>query len=281
MMLSMVNVRRFKLATISTAIIALLLPLAVPASAQGNSSISQGFKTKDSTISPAALVSMQQGNTNTVELSTIGGTQRLVGVAGEKPLIELSGTSGESNLQVVTSGLTLALVSDINGQVVNGDKITASPIEGVGMKATVSTMVVGTAQGNLASVQTETRTVTDNKGARQTVHIGLLPVQVSVAYYTVPTQDSAYVPGFLQSLANNVAGRNVSPMRVLVAGLILLLLFISVTVLLYSAVRSSIISIGRNPLSESAVRKSLFEVGLTVTAVLLFSTLVIYLVLTV
>ncbi len=275
------NVRRSKFATIGTAVIALLLPLAVPASAQGNSSISQGFKTKDANISAAALVSMQQGNTSTVELSTLAGAQRLVGIAGEKPLIELSGNTGEGNLQVVTSGLTLALVSDINGEIVNGDKITASPIEGVGMKTTQSAMVVGTAQGNLSSVQTENRTITDKNGKTKTVHIGLLPVQVSVSYYTVPSESSAFVPGFLQSLANNVAGRNVSPMRVLVAALILLLLFVSVTVLLYSAVRSSIISIGRNPLSESAVRKSLLEVGLTVSAVLLFATLVIYLILTV
>lgn len=277
--MSFVGTKRFRVASTAIAFIALVLPLAMPASAQGNSSISQNFKTKDSSISAAALVSMQQTTTNTVELSTVANTSRLVGVAGEKPLIELSG--GGSGLQVVTSGLTLTLVSDINGTVTNGDKITASPIEGVGMKATESAMVVGTAQGSLSSAQTETRSVTTKSGKRQDVHIGLLPVQVSVAYYTVAAQSSAFVPGFLQAIANNVAGRNVSPMRVLVAALILLLLFVSVTVLLYSAVRSSIISIGRNPLSESAVRKSLFEVGLTVIAVLLFASLVIYLILTV
>lgn len=277
--MSIVGTKRFKVASAAIAFIAVVvLPLVMPASAQGNSSISQSFMTKDSSIAAAALVSIQQGNTNTVELSTIANTPRLVGVAGEKPLIELSG--GGSGLQVVTSGLTQTLVSDINGTVTNGDKITASPIEGVGMKATESSVVVGTVQGNLSSVQTETRSITTKNGKKQDVHIGLLPVQVSVAYYTVSAESAAFVPGFLQAIANNVAGRNVSPMRVLAATLILLLLFMSVTVLLYSAVRSSIISIGRNPLSESAVRKSLLEVGLTVLAVLLFASLVVYLILT-
>lgn len=252
----------------------------VPAHAQGNSSISQGFQTKDGNISSAALVSIEKDNSNTIELSATSNKDRLVGVVGDKPLIELSG--GTSGVQVVTSGLTLALVSDINGKVVNGDKITASPIEGIGMKATESTMVVGTAQGDLSSVETETREITTRGGTKQKVHIGLLPVQVSVAYYTVPEGAGAsFVPSFLQELANSVSGQNVSPVRVLVAALILLLLFVSVTVLLYSAVRSSIISIGRNPLSESAVQKSLLQVGLTVAAVLVFATLVIYLVLTV
>lgn len=266
--------------TILSAAIAVLLTLAIAtASAQGNSSIAQGFKTNSNDITAAAIVSLEKKNTNTIQLGSMGNAGRLVGVVSDKPLIELSG--GVSGIQVVTSGLTLALVSDINGQVVNGDKVTASPIEGVGMKATESTTVVGTAQGNLSTVDTEARSVTRSDGAKQTVHIGLLPLQVGVAYYTVATQESPFVPGFLQSLANQVSGRNVSPVRVLIAALILLLLFISITVLLYSAVRSSIISIGRNPLSETAVRKSLLEVSLTVVGVLLFATLVIYLVLTV
>lgn len=274
------NTKRSRMAALSVAIVALVLSLSLSVSAQGNSSISQGFQTSETNISSAALVSIRKGNSNTVELSSISNRDRLAGVVGEKPLIELSG--GASGVQVVTSGLTLALVSDINGKVMNGDKITASPIEGVGMKLTESSTMVGSAQGELAKVATETREVTTQNGKKRKVKIGLLPVQVGVAYYTVPSDPaSSFVPGFLQDLANSVSGRNVSPIRVLVAALILLLLFVSVTVLLYSAVRSSIISIGRNPLSESAVRKSLTEVGLTVVAVLLFATLTMYLVLTV
>jgi hypothetical protein len=274
--------RNLRLRTVAAycSLLAILLLSAAPVFAQGNSSISQGFQTDDPSITSAALVGIQKDSSNAIELSNSSNKDRLVGVVGDKPLIELSG--GGSGAQVVTSGLTLALVSDINGKVVNGDKITASPIEGVGMKATQSTMVVGTAQGDLADISTEEREVTTKDGKKQKVNIGLLPVQVSVSYYTVPEgAGSSFVPSFLQELANQVSGRNVSPVRVLVAALILLLLFISVTVLLYSAVRSSIISIGRNPLSESAVRKSLLEVGLTVAAVLMFATLVIYLVLTV
>jgi hypothetical protein len=37
---------------------------------------------------------------------------------------------------------------------------------------------------------------------------------------------------------------------------------ISITVLLYGAVRNSIIAIGRNPLSRSSVLKGLLQVGL-------------------
>lgn len=269
------------IAVYGVSLTAMFLSVAPVTAAQGNSSISQGFQTSDKNVSSAAVVSMEKKGSNSIELSNPGNKERLVGVVGDKPLIELSG-SNTSSVQVVTSGLTLALVSDINGSVSNGDRITASPIEGIGMKLTESSMIVGIAQGDLKKVSTDTRSITDKDGKKQTVHIGLVPVQVGVTYYPIPNSGSAaYIPGFLQDIANNVSGRNVSPMRVLVAAIIMLLLFTSVSVLLYSAIKSSIISIGRNPLSESAVRKSLMEVGLTVVAVLLFSSLAIYLVLTV
>jgi hypothetical protein len=270
---------RLRYIVLGTALLAFQLFFAMPSQAQGNSAIAQGFQTKDTGITAAALVSIQKGNPSSIELSNADKADRLTGIVSNNPLIDLS--DGGSSVQVVTSGLTFGLVSDLNGQVSNGDRITASPIEGVGMKATESTVVVGVAQGSMGGVETETRTIKDVDGNTKTIRIGVIPIQVNVAYYSIEAGTSSIVPGFLQELANNITGRNVSPIRVLVAALILLLLFVSVTVLLYSAVRSSIISIGRNPLSESAVRKSLFEVGLTVAAVLVFATLTIYLILTV
>jgi hypothetical protein len=264
-------------AGIISGITALLITVpALPAAAQSNSAIAQQFQTTKQGITAASLVSIQQGNTNSIELGNFEHPERLVGVVSDNPLIELS--NGDSGVQVVTSGLTKVLVSDINGSVASGDKITASPIEGVGMKATENITVVGTAQSPLTS--SKTQKIKDKSGKEVTVHIGLIAIQVGVAFYNADAgKKSTFIPSFLQSLANNVAGRNVSPIRVLTAALILLLLFVSITVLLYSAVRSSIISIGRNPLSELAVRKSLFQVALTVFAVLLFAVALVYIVL--
>lgn len=263
--------------------VAALLPLffCVSVLAQSNSAIAQQFQAKDADVTVASLVNIAKDNPNFVELSDAEHADHLVGVVSSKSLIELSDGADTTGVQVVTSGTTLALVSDLNGKVTTGDKITASPVAGVGMKVIESAVVVGTAQASLDSVQLETREITDKSGKKQQVKIGLIPVQVSVAFYSQDTQESPFVPPFLQNLANNVTGRNVSPIRVLVAALILLLLFLSTTVLLYSSVRSSIISIGRNPLSESAVRKSLFQVGITIFAVFIFAIAIVYLVLTV
>ncbi|HSX17211.1 MAG TPA: hypothetical protein VLH86_03865 [Patescibacteria group bacterium] len=247
-------------------------------SVEGASSIAQGFKTTDPNIVAGALVGLESNNPNTVELTNSNNIDHLVGVAGDKSLIELS--NGSAGVQVVTSGITATFVSDINGSVKTGDKITASPIAGVGMKATTSTVVIGTAQADLSSVKTEARTVTDKGGAKKAVQIAAIPVQVDKVFYQAPQDQSSFLPPAFQDFANSVAGHQVSPVRVLVAALLVLFLFATVTILLYSAVRSSIISIGRNPLSENAVRKSLVEVGLTVVGVLAFTVIVIYLILT-
>jgi hypothetical protein len=246
-------------------------------SVKGASSIAQGFQTDDPGIVTGALVSLKGGTANTVELSTIENIDHLLGVAGEDSLIELS--SGTGTVHVVTTGEAALLVSDINGDVKTGDKITVSPIAGVGMKALTSTLVIGSAQADLSSVNTETRSVTDKDGEAQEVKIGVIPVHVDKVFYEVLQDENSYVPPVLQDFANNLVGRQVSPIRLIIASLLVLLVFILVVVLLYSAVRSSIISIGRNPLSGNAVRNSLFQVGLTVFGVMAFTVIVVYLIL--
>jgi hypothetical protein len=172
------------------------------------------------------------------------------------------------------------LVSDIESEIKNGDRIAPSPIDGIGMKAGTNTMVVGVAQADLSSVKTSQHYITDKDGKVHTVHIGLIPVQVNVTYYASSTEGEAVVPIFLQDFANAVAGKHVTAVRVLIALIVMLVAFVSIGILLYASVKSSIISIGRNPLSESSVRKGLLQIGLTVIGILLFTLITIYLVLT-
>lgn len=246
---------------------------------QGASSIAQGFATEDPGIVSGALVSLKAGTANSVELGNAENVDRILGIAGENSLIELS--KSEGTVQVVTTGEAVALVSDLNGEVKAGDKITASPIAGVGMKATMNTMTIGTAQVDLASVDTHTNTVTDKAGDTRTVRIGAVPIQVDKVFYQAPGGGiGSYVPQALQDFADSLAGRAVSPMRVVVASLLTIIVFTLVAVLLYSSVRSSIISIGRNPLSEKSINKGLLQVGLTVFGLMVFTVIVIYAILT-
>jgi hypothetical protein len=202
----------------------------------------------------------------------------LVGVAADEPLLALS-SGGARDAQVVTGGTTEVLVSDLAGDVKSGDKITASPLSGIGVKAVMSGEVVGTAQSDLGKAKTVKRQVTDRDGKQRDVKVGLLPVAVNVTYYSSGTTTDKladFVPDALQTAANAVAGRPVAPVKVILSSLSLMIGFIIVTVILYSAVRSGVISIGRNPLAYSKLRRGIIDVIIGAIAILILSGVVAY-----
>jgi hypothetical protein len=256
----------------------LLLLMGSSASAAGGTSIAEDFKTDDPNIVTGMLVSSRADAPDSIEPSTTSNLTRLTGVVGYKSLIELS-KSESKGVQVVTSGVVAALVSDINGPVHKGDKITASPIAGVGMKATTSTLVIGAAQADLTSVTVRSRSVTDKNGKKKDVAIGALPIEVQKGLYETSQDQGIFLLSGFQSAATRFTGHQVSLIRILIATFLILFLSVAVLILLYSAVRSSIISIGRNPLSADSVRKSLLQVGLIAVGALCFGAVVVFFVL--
>lgn len=252
-------IRRSLTSTITASLLALsvLLTPAI-ASAQSSSAIAQGFTVDNGKgdIVAGALVSVKTG-TQSVELATADTTDQLVGVVDQSPLLVLSGGSQEA--QVVLGGTANVLVSDINGPIKAGDHITTSPIVGVGMKATSDTRIVGVAQSDLDASKAQTQTINDSNGSQHTVHIGRVATQISLANYQAP--GSNFLPPFLQDIANNVAGRQVSVVRVLISTVVVLISFVGMAIFIFSAARSAMISIGRNPLASASIRRSLYQVG--------------------
>lgn len=251
-----------------------VLVAAIPVTASAAGAISQGFQTNGTSIESGALVSFgpTQG---IVEPATSNNVINLVGVANEESLIQLSGGGG--NVQVVVNGLTQALVSNVNGAIETGDKITASPFAGIGMKAMDPSEIVGVAQANLSSEKTIQETVKDKGGKKETITVGSIPLEVNVAFFS-SNQDgsSVFVPPFLQSVANNISGTEVSPLRVLASALTLILGFATVSVILYASIRASITAIGRNPLANKAVRKGLVDVLIMAAGILAVTIVAMY-----
>lgn len=258
--------------------LAVLSLLPVAAADDDTAAISQGFST-DGEVTPGSLVSLADASkSGVVKAANTENVERLIGVVSKKPLVELSGEAGQT--QVVIGGTVLALVSNINGEVKYGDKITASPVSGVGMKATESGQVLGTASLAFSDAkEVSERSIRDRDGSEKTIKIGLLPLQVNVSFYQVPDENKTILPEFLQQFLNAIAGKEVSLMRSLLSLALLIAGFGSAAVLLYSSVRSSIISIGRNPLSAQAVHRSLFQVGGISIGILLVMLIAVYLVL--
>lgn len=252
-------------------------PAGVSYAAGQSAVISQGFTSSDDSIVEASLVSTVDSDSKRVELATTKNASRLAGVVSNTSLVQLSGTSGTTKVQVAISGTASVLVSDINGGIKAGDKITISPISGVGMTAASDAQVIGTASSDFSGKGAKTMDIKDRSGKKRTVHVGTIPVQIAISYYVAPT--SNILPPFLQSLANNIAGRPVSVARVLMGSVLILFAFVSIFALIFTSVRSGLISLGRNPLAAGAIQRSLVGMVITTLLIFAFSLLATYLIL--
>ena len=208
--------------------------------------ITEGYSyTKDRPV-VGSIVSLENNTTDTVNDSTSDTVNNLLGVIvhGDSALLSVS-SGGDKEVQVTTSGTVPVLVSDINGSIRRGDHITASPIAGVGMKATANVRIVGIAQGELK--ETKKQTVKNAEGKDQEVLIGIVPVLVNVAYF-FQEPVKTIVPTAIQNVANALAGREVNTLPILISAGIFLVTVIIVVSIIYSMIRNSIISVGRNPI---------------------------------
>lgn len=240
--------------------------------------ISQSYSTTEK-LSLGSVVSLKDDTTDQIVASTNDNVDNLLGVVVNADNSVMSLSSGSFNkAEVATSGTLQVLVSDINGAVIGGDQITASPISGVGMKASSNVRVVGIAQGNL-STNGSKQTYTDKTGAKKTVIIGQIPVLVNVSYY-FKEPDKTIVPAAIQNLANSLAGKNVSALPILISVAIFIITIIVVVSIIYSMIRSSIISVGRNPMSQSAIYRDIVQLSALVLVILGIGLISIYLVLT-
>ncbi len=69
----------------------------------------------------------------------------MIGIVNKSPAIEIRFGNTPDSYPVSTSGQGVVMVSLANGDIQKGDYITSSPIEGVGMKATVPGPIIGVA----------------------------------------------------------------------------------------------------------------------------------------
>jgi hypothetical protein len=253
------------------------LALATVFIANATTPITEGYQTSER-LPVGAIVSLQTNSADKVEASTIANVDNILGVVINTENSLLAVTNGQSNeAQIATNGTAPVLVSDINGDILKGDHITASQIAGVGMKATGNVRIVGIAQSKMTGG--EKQTYKDKSGASHSVTIGQVPALINVSYF-FKQPEKTVIPSALQNVANALAGRSVSTLPILVSLGIFLVTIIVVVSIIYSMIRSSIISIGRNPMSQSAVYRDLIQMSALVLGILTIGLVSIYLVLT-
>lgn len=183
--------------------------------------------------------------------SSIGFDNKMFGIITSQPLLVYkTETPGQP---VVRSGITEVNVTALNGSIKFGDYITSSQIAGKGQKASESGYVVGIALSSFDGANAP-----QVQGPRGNVASGKISIAVRIEYAELTNPRFAgRLFGFLgTTLLENVSDPKQAgaAIRVIAAGVVLLLSFTFSFLVFARSIPKSIEAIGRNPLAKSTIQ---------------------------
>jgi hypothetical protein len=243
--------------------------------------------TAESQLQPGMVVQLA-GDKTTVKAVTEADASKMLGIViqpNDAPLSLSESAAAGQQVYVATNGTYKLLVSNQNGVINKGDYVVISSIDGVAMKANDKAQyVVGKtlqAFDGKTSVLSQT-VVKDSKGESHTVTFGAVSVDINVGRN--PLQKTAAppassLPGFIQKASESIANKSVTPVRVYISLAVLLITAVIVCTVLYAGIRSSMTSLGRNPLARKGIMRNLLQIVLVGIIILIVGLFAVYLLL--
>ena len=267
------------------AIVVATVALASPLSAAnyGGGSV-QGYAA-DAPLDNGTIVQLTGKDSNRVKIATQSDLQNMFGVTVDRSQLSvtLSNEGLENEVFVAVSGTYNVLVSTQGGTIEAGDYVTLSSVNGIAMKAgTEEKTVFGRAAKSFdgKGVTLGTTTLKDTNGkTNQTVKLGLIPVTIDIRRNPNTISTTANLPDILQRVGQAIAEKEVSPIRIYLSLAITAVSLVAAIAVLYSGIRSGVISIGRNPMSKKSIFRALLEVILTSVLILIIGLFAVYLLL--
>lgn len=227
--------------------------------------LSSGYQSSDKGLSIGMVASIApDSDGKSVVRATQGTSNKVVGIVVNSEDALVSVSSGNDSVLVESDGVVKAYVSDIGGDIKKGDHLVMSPIKGILMRTDRSKSnqpVIGLASELANYNKSEQYELSGDKEYK----IGITQVKISL---TDPSLSQGSGNSSLSSLGHSMTGRDVSAIRVALGLVLFIVLLVVEGALLYGAISSSIIAVGRNPLSHKAVRIELMKV--IITALLVF-----------
>jgi hypothetical protein len=264
-------------------VLAVATVLPVSAASYGGGSV-QGYGTA-SPLDNGTIVQLTGKNANEVKVATQAELQNMFGVTVDRNQLPLSLSSGnlKNETFVAVSGTYNVLVSTQGGNIAVGDYVTLSSVNGVAMKASDKEKTVfGRAAGGFddKGVVLGTTTLKDKDGKTdKTVQLGSIPVTIDIKRNPNIKSTKVNLPDILQRAGQAIAEKEISPLRMYLSLGITVVSLIAAIAVLYGGVRSSVISIGRNPMTKKSIFRALMEVILTSLLILIVGLFAVYLLL--
>lgn len=243
-------------------------------------SVTQAYGT-DEILQRGMIVGTLEDDPSKVQSINLDQLDRILGVVVDPNDSPITLSGEQEKVYVATIGRYDVLVSDQEGEISVGDYITVSSMNGIGMRATYEqSEIVGRAVEAFNGIDgvVGTSELTDTKGQKRNVDIGRIELDVGISKNPL-AKSAAVTPEWLGKIGQAIAGKSLSPFRIYIsAGIFLIGSFIAGAIL-YAGIRSSIIAVGRNPLSKRSILRGLLEVIFTSLIVFIVSVVGVYLLL--
>lgn len=271
----MVTITRQRLKFILIGLASCLVVFILTPASASSANISRAYHSTKP-ISAGSLLSLDPAKSGYVQPANTDNAARLLGIAVRSGDSLLAVNAGLGTVQVATSGIANALVSNLNGNIKIGDQISSSPFDGIGMKAQANSKIIGLALSSfsLASVGTQQKTVTDSAGNKRQISVGSISINIALSSLGSTNQN---ITG-LQKVVKSLTGKVIPTERIVIAVIITGVTLISLIALIYGSVYSTIISVGRNPLAQNAIYRSTVGV-IIMTAILAAVSIIVVLLL--
>jgi len=270
-----ISVRRVVAFTLLTALVTVTATGVVRAQ-----SITQSYSS-DVVLQKGIIVRQADKDPTKVQALTAADIEKMFGVvvnANDSP-VTLSGAG--QTVYVATVGQYDVLVSDQNTPIKKGDYITISNLDGIGMKADLTQkLILGKAAENFdgkTGVIT-TSELKDSAGGSRKVNVGRIAVDMNISKNPAAKSDAG-APTIFSKIGQAIAGKSVSPAKIYLGIVIFILGGFVAGATLYAGIRSSIYSIGRNPLSKKSILRGLLQVIFTSLIIFAASLIGVYLLL--
>jgi hypothetical protein len=252
-----------------------LLALVILAAAAGQrayaDNVVEGY-TAAQPVEPGMVVAIDKAAARSVKPAPADDSNLIYGVAVDPSDAPITLVGQNSKVFVATTGSYQVLVTATAGPIKPGDYISMSNINGIAGKAQPGQpVIIGKAQSSFNGSDNVVSSSGDTK-------IGRVYVSIGVAKNPLANSDPT-LPYFLRKVANSVANKSVPVIRVYTAMMIFLVSIVAAIVILWSGVRSSLISLGRNPLSRHAIFSGMYKVVITGLGVFIIGLAGVYLLL--
>lgn len=266
-----------RIMALTALILLVVLSYISPLAAQ---TVTQGYGS-DEPLQKGMIIRLKADDATKIEALSQDDIDKMHGVVVDPNDAPVTISSDGQKVFVANVGRYDVLVSDQNGPIASGDYITISAIKGIGMKAGDKEQVVVGRATAVFDGKTNIIGSTDIKVGDSTrrVNIGRIQTDLGIARNPLLKAKEPNMPEVLKKATESIAGKEVSPAKAYTSIIVFTLSAIVSGSLMYSGIRSGLISMGRNPLSKKSIVRGMFQVIITGLIIFLSGIFGVYLLL--